>query len=463
MFSALFIRFIGFESNIGMVSSILFGAIICCSSAIAGDNMQDLKTGYLLNATPWKQQVMQIIGVVSSALTITFVLNVLHTAYGIGSPTLRAPQANLMKAVVEGVFNESLPWNWIYMGIVIGLIIIILDIIQEQRKSSFRFPVLAVAVGIYLPISLSVPIFIGSIISANSTDIIFVVVGRALQGGGAISAVLMAFLADSVSEQSRAKANAFVGFQIGLAFMISLIIGPIITSSAGLSGLFWVIGLLSIVAILIVFTLPYAKPIKYYSLSIATFSEVLNPKLLRLDFSIFSLHMILSSGFIVMPLLIVENNIVTMADNWQLYIPAMLFSFIGMLPLIILSEKYKKTTSILLFCIAILILSQGMFFTLNLNFSVFLVILTIFFVAFNSIEAILPSLLSRTASISKRGLAMGIFSTSQFLGTFFGGAIGGLIYNIYDLNSVFLLTIFVAIIWWFIMIAFPHKVETLQE
>jgi len=305
--------------------------------------------------------------------------------------------------------------------------------------------------------------FIGSILSANSTDIIFVVIGRALQGGGAISAVLMAFLADSVSAQSRVKANAFVGFQIGLAFMISLIIGPIITSSAGLSGLFWVIGLLSIVAIFIVVTLPSAKPIKYYNLSIATFREVLNPKLLRLDFSIFSLHMILSSSFIVMPLLIVENNIVTMVDNWQLYIPAMLFSFIGMLPLIILSEKYKKTKSILLFCIAILILSQGMFFTLNLNFSVFLLILTIFFVAFNSIEAILPSLLSKIASTSKRGLAMGIFSTSQFLGTFFGGAIGGLIYNIYDLNSVFLLSIFVAIIWWFSIITLPQKLEALQE
>jgi len=305
--------------------------------------------------------------------------------------------------------------------------------------------------------------FIGSILSANSTDIIFVVVGRALQGGGAISAVLMAFLADSVSEQSRAKANAFVGFQIGLAFMLSLIIGPIITSWAGLSGLFWVIGLLSVVAILIVFTMPYVRPIKYYSLSIAAFSEVLNSKLLRLDFSIFCLHMILSSGFIVMPLLIVENNIVTMVHNWHLYIPAMLFSFIGMFPLIILSEKYKKTKPILLLCIAILILSQGMFFTLNLNFLVFLVILTIFFVAFNSIEAILPSLLSRTVSTSKRGLAMGIFSTSQFLGTFFGGAIGGLIYNIYDLNSVFLLSIFMAIIWWFIMIGFPHKIEKLKE
>jgi len=305
--------------------------------------------------------------------------------------------------------------------------------------------------------------FIGSILSANSTDIIFVVIGRALQGGGAISAVLMAFLADSVSAQSRVKANAFVGFQIGLAFMLSLIIGPIITSSAGLSGLFWVIGLLSIFAIFIVVTLPSAKPIKYYNLSIAIFREILNPKLLRLDFSIFCLHMILSSSFIVMPLLIIENNIVTMVDNWQLYIPAMLFSFIGMLPLIILSEKYKKTKSILLFCIAILILSQGMFFTLNLNFSVFLLILTIFFVAFNSIEAILPSLLSKIASTSKRGLAMGIFSTSQFLGTFFGGAIGGLIYNIYDLNSVFLLSIFVAIIWWFSIITLPQKLEALQE
>jgi len=346
--------------------------------------------------------------------------------------------------------------------IMIGLAIGIYGLTQALFQIPFgyfsdrygRKPLLILGLCIFL---------IGSILSANSTDIVFIVVGRALQGGGAISAVLMAFLADSVSEQSRTKANAFIGFQIGLAFMLSLIIGPIITSSTGLSGLFWVIGLLSIVAILIVFTLPYARPIKYYSLSIASFKEVLKPKLLRLDFSIFSLHMILSSGFIVMPLLIVKNNIVTMFDNWQLYIPAMLFSFIGMLPLIILSEKYEKTKPILLFCIAILILSQGMFFTLNLNFSVFLAILTIFFVAFNSIEAILPSLLSRTASTSKRGLAMGIFSTSQFLGTFFGGAIGGLIYNIYDINSVFLMSIIVAIIWWFIMIPFPHNLEKLKE
>ena len=302
--------------------------------------------------------------------------------------------------------------------------------------------------------------FLGSIIAANTENIIFVVIGRAFQGGGAISAVLMAFLADSVSEDNRAKANAFVGFQIGVAFMLSLIIGPIITSKIGLSGLFWSIGLLSIVAMLIVFSLKQSKPINYYRLSVGAFKETLSRELVTLDFSVFSLHLILASGFIVMPLLIMNNQIVSMADNWQLYLPAVLFSFIGMVPLIIISERFKKTKYILLLSILLLIISQIVFFISDLNFSAFLITLTIFFVAFNSIEAILPSLLSKTASPSKRGLAMGIFSTSQFLGTFIGGAIGGLIYDIYDLNSVFLFTIFVAIIWWFMVLFSPLKTKT---
>ena len=301
------------------------------------------------------------------------------------------------------------------------------------------------------------------LIAANSSNIIFVIIGRAFQGGGAISAVLMAFLADSVSAPNRAKANAFVGFQIGAAFMLSIIIGPIITSKVGLDGLFWVIAFLSLLAMCIVFTLPYSKPVDYYQLSFRAFKEVLNGKLLRLDFSIFSLHLILSSGFIVMPVLIMENEIVSMIDNWKLYLPAVLFSFLGMVPLIIISEKFNKTKFILLLSIILLFVSQILFFFLELNFLVFLVILTIFFVAFNSIEAILPSLLSKTASSSKRGLAMGIFSTSQFLGTFFGGVIGGLIYNIYDLNSVFLFTIFVAIIWWFLILTLPIKTIKLEE
>ena len=314
-----------------------------------------------------------------------------------------------------------------------------------------RKPILIIGLLIFL---------LGSIVAANASNIIFVVIGRALQGGGAISAVLMAFLADSVSEDSRAKANAFVGFQIGVAFMISLIIGPIITSRIGLSGLFWVIGLLSMIAMLIVLSLQHSKPVNYYQLSFRAFKENLTRELVALDFSVFSLHLILASGFIVMPLLIVDNQIVSMIDNWQLYLPAVLLSFLGMIPLIIISEKFKKTKYILLLSIFLIIASQIIFFTSDLNFSVFLINLTIFFVAFNTVEAILPSLLSRTASASKRGLAMGIFSTSQFLGTFIGGAIGGLIYDIYDLNSVFLFTIFVAIIWWFMVLFSPLKTKT---
>mgnify|MGYP005696706427 FL=1 len=314
-----------------------------------------------------------------------------------------------------------------------------------------RKPILIVGLLIFL---------LGSIMAANTSNIIIVVIGRAFQGGGAISAVLMAFLADSISEENRAKANAFVGFQIGVAFMLSLLIGPIISSRVGLSGLFWVIAILSLIAMLIVLSLKQTKSITYYKLSIEAFKETLTKELLALDFSIFSLHLILAAGFIVMPLLIMENQIVSMLDNWQLYLPAVLLSFLGMIPLIIISEKFKKTKYILLISILLLISSQIIFFSLNLNFKIFLITLTIFFVAFNTVEALLPSLLSRTASASKRGLAMGIFSTSQFLGTFIGGAIGGFIYDIYNLNSVFLFTIFVAIIWWLLILFMPLKSKT---
>ena len=305
--------------------------------------------------------------------------------------------------------------------------------------------------------------FLGSILAAISTDIIYVIAGRALQGGGAISAVLMALLADSVSEENRSKANAFVGFQIGLAFMLSLLIGPTIASMTGLSGIFWSIALLSVISMSIVASLPHTKPINYYRLSTQEFKKILNPRLLRLDFSIFTLHLMLTSTFIVMPLILVENNIINIAENWKLYLPAMVMSFIGMVPLIILAEKLQKTKLILLISIALLMISQLLFYELKLNFNIFLAVLTLFFIAFNTIEAILPSLLSRTASSSKRGLAMGVFSTSQFLGTFFGGAIGGLIYDIFNLNSVFLFTIFMAIIWWLVMLTLPQNNNSTEK
>jgi len=358
-------------------------------------------------------------------------------------------------SVYAGGYSNTTP-------LLIGLAIGVYGLTQACLQIPFgylsdrfgRKPMLLVGLSIFL---------LGSIVAASTEDILFVVIGRALQGGGAISAVLMAFLADFISEENRAKANAFVGFQIGLAFMLSLLIGPIIASSAGMSGLFWVIASLSVVAMVIVFTFPSVKPISYYKLSLPAFKEILNPQLLRLDYSVFSLHLILACGFIVMPLLLIENNIVAIEDNWRLYLPAIIISFIGMVPLIIASEKYKKTRLTLLLSIGLLIISQVLFFNLDLSMGVFLILLSLFFIAFNAIEAILPSLLSRTAETSKRGLAMGVFSTSQFLGTFIGGTIGGLIYDIFDLNSVFLLTIFMAIIWWLVILTMPSKNNTMEK
>ncbi len=301
--------------------------------------------------------------------------------------------------------------------------------------------------------------FIGSVIAANSTDIIHVIIGRALQGSGAISAVLMAFLADFVAEDQRSKANAFVGVQIGVAFMLSLLIGPLITVNLGLSGLFWVIAGLSIVALIIVATLPHVKPRAQYTLSIPNIKQVLNAKLLKLDFSVFMLHLILTCAFIVMPVLLVENNIVAinLEDNWNVYLPVMLLSFVGMLPIIILAEKFQKHKAMMLTAILIMLISQILFYQSTLTYTTFLILLTLFFIAFNAMEAMLPSLVSKTATNDKRGLAMGLYSSSQFLGAFIGGVFGGWIYNIYDLNSVFLFTIFMAIIWLGVMFTMKQQ------
>ena len=166
--SLLLLLLLGENSDVGAPAAIMIGAVVCCAAAIGGDNLQDLKTGHIVGATPWKQQVMQIIGTLSAALVLGLVLDILHTAYIIGSPTLSAPQATLMKSVADGVFNGNLPWTMVGFGAIIGVIIILIDLRQERIGSKFRVPILAVAVGIYLPIELTVPIFIGGMVAHMS-------------------------------------------------------------------------------------------------------------------------------------------------------------------------------------------------------------------------------------------------------------------------------------------------------
>ncbi|MEM7283391.1 MAG: oligopeptide transporter, OPT family, partial [Pseudomonadota bacterium] len=163
----------GMAATLGPIAVIYLAGLICSAAAIAGDNMQDLKCGHLLGATPWRQQVFQVVGVVSAALVIPIILQVLDNGYGIGRPSpinpdaqpLAAPQAGLMQALASGIFGAGIKWNFIFMGFGLAVALIILDKIQESRGSNFRFPVLAVAVGVYLPLGLSVPIFIGGVIA----------------------------------------------------------------------------------------------------------------------------------------------------------------------------------------------------------------------------------------------------------------------------------------------------------
>jgi putative OPT family oligopeptide transporter len=167
----LLLAFMGAGSVAGPAAAVFIGATVACAAAIAGDNMQDLKAGRLLGATPYKQQIMQMVGVVASAFVMAPVLKLLMQAYGIGAPTaehaqpLAAPQATLMAAVAGGVFRGGLPWPMVIAGMVVAVLIIVLDLWLERRKSDFRAPVLAVAVGIYLPFELSVAIMLGGVVA----------------------------------------------------------------------------------------------------------------------------------------------------------------------------------------------------------------------------------------------------------------------------------------------------------
>jgi len=169
--SVVLVLLLGRDSPIGAVAAIMIGAVVCCAAAVGGDNLQDLKAGYLVGATPWKQQLMLGIGAFSCALVMAPVLNLLAAAYGIGPPTaehpnsLAAPQATLMASVAKGMFGGHLPWTMIAIGAGIGAATIALDEWLKSRGSKFRVPVLAAAIGIYLPLELMVPIFLGGLLS----------------------------------------------------------------------------------------------------------------------------------------------------------------------------------------------------------------------------------------------------------------------------------------------------------
>lgn len=261
---------------------------------------------------------------------------------------------------------------------------------------------------------------------AGATDSIYVVIaGRILQGAGAIASVLMALLSDLTREEERTKAMATVGITIGLSFSVSLVLGPLLGAWWGLSGIFYATAALAVVALVIVNravptphqhkTSPDTHPAR------EMLGRVLSDgRLLRLDFGIFALHLVLTALFLVFPSMLQEQFGLASSAHWWFYLSVMVTSFFAMVPFIIIGEKKRRMKPVLCGAIALLTLATAGFTGVSSSLVAAWAVLFFFFMAFNLLEASLPSLISKEAPAASKGTAMGVYSTSQFMGAFLG-------------------------------------------
>jgi MFS family permease len=327
----------------------------------------------------------------------------------------------------------------------------------SQALLQIPFGLLSDKIGRKAMISFGLVLFIiGSIICALSEDIYMMIIGRAIQGSGAIAAVIMALAADLTAEHNRTKIMAFIGISIGFAFILSLIAGSSLVIFLGLSGLFYFTAFLAFLALVILwFWVPNPPKTSFHRDTQPVLSQlwemIKNKQLLMLNISIFLLHMTLASLFLIVPGLMSESQI-KQGDFWQIYSIVMLVAIIIMTPLIIIAEKYGKMKIVL---ISSVIMSGCAVFILQLSFihSIIIILsLSAYFSGFNVIESILPSLVSRIAPADKKGSAMGVYSTLQFLGNFAGGAFGGYLITLGDFYLfAFLLLIFIL---WVLLLGF---------
>jgi len=282
----------------------------------------------------------------------------------------------------------------------------------------------------------------GSIVAAVSTTIYGVLLGRAIQGSGAIAAAIMALVADLTQEVHRTKAMATIGASIGVSFGVAITLGPILAAYVGISGIFWLTGILSILAIFVVlFIVPNPKKSIVHcdaELVPSQFFKVLkNPDLLRLDYGIFVLHLCLTASFVVLPLLIRDAGLIP-EDHWKVYLPILITSMAVIVPFVIIAEKQRKMKVVFVGAIITLMLANiGLYLFFN-NLIGLIGFLWLFFCGFNLLEATLPSLISKTAPGDLKGTAMGAYSSSQFMGAFVGGAAGGWLYGEVGVETVFL-------------------------
>ncbi|MGB7195137.1 MAG: MFS transporter [Collimonas pratensis] len=283
---------------------------------------------------------------------------------------------------------------------------------------------------------------LGSFIAAGAENIYWVIIGRAIQGAGAISAAVTAFIADSTREEHRTKAMALVGGSIGLTFALSLIISPLLYAWIGMGGIFAMTGILSLAAIAVVLWLVPSVPL--VKARRVAWSEILrNGELMRLNYGVFALHMTQMAMFVVMPAALVKYANLPVAAHWKIYLPVVLASFVLMLPPVFVGEKQGKMKQVMVAAVALLFIVQlGLLATFSMEtirWQWLVVLLLGFFIAFNVLEASQPSLVSRIAPPAAKGAALGVYNTMQALGLFTGGAIGGLLKQHAGAPSVFIL------------------------
>ncbi|SMG21694.1 MFS transporter [Cedecea sp. NFIX57] len=295
---------------------------------------------------------------------------------------------------------------------------------------------------------------LGSVIAALSDSIWGVILGRALQGSGAIAAAVMALLSDLTREQNRTKAMAFIGVSFGVTFAIAMVLGPIITQALGLQALFWMIAVLATCGILI--TLCVVPNTKTHVLNRESgmvkgcFRKVMmEPKLLKLNFGIMCLHIMLMSTFVALPGQLEQAGFPA-AQHWKVYLCTMLISFVSVVPFIIYAEVKRRMKHVFVGCVAVLLIAEIVLWGAGPHFWDLVIGVQLFFLAFNLMEAILPSLISKESPAGYKGTAMGIYSTSQFIGVAIGGSLGGWLNGLFDSQTVFLAGAVLAMVWLFV-------------
>ncbi len=276
---------------------------------------------------------------------------------------------------------------------------------------------------------------IGSVIAAMSDSITGVLIGRVIQGSGAVAAAIIALVADLTREEHRTKAMAMIGMTIGVSFMVSMVIGPVLGHLMGVNGIFWLTAVLSLASILFLYlVVPEPKRQVHHrdaEVTAGMLGRVLaNGELLRLDFGVLVLHTALTAMFVVLPMVLMNSELPLLAGaaQWKLYLPVMGASFVLMIPMVIVAESRHKTKQVFVLSIALLAVAQIWMALWGVSLVAIAFALFIFFVGFNVLEATLPSLISRIAPASAKGTAVGVFNTCEFFGAFVGGVLGGLLY-----------------------------------